>query len=112
MYIYGGALIPSEEITNELWRYDFHNMNWTEIDQCRVTSDNDTESSVEYCPIRVKDHTANVIGDKMIIIFGYTDQLWSDNGRIEIPNFVQEFDLGERERERERERCIYMYTCY
>ena len=94
MYIYGGALIPSEEITNELWRYDFHNMNWTQIDQCSQTNNNDTEPLMEYCPIRVKDHTANVVGDKMLIVFGYSDQLWNDRGFVEILSFIQEFDLG------------------
>ncbi len=29
MYVYGGALLPSEEITNELWALDLTNLTWT-----------------------------------------------------------------------------------
>ena len=87
MYVYGGSLLPSEEITNELWRFDFRNLNWTEIESCREQN----ETVTEYCPIGVKDHSANVVDDKMIILFGYSVD---NNG--ELVNFVQEFDLGKR----------------
>ena len=83
MYIYGGALLPSEEITNELWRFDFRTLTWTEIESCQ--SGNESLSS--YCPLAVKDHSANVVGNKMLIFFGYSPL-------VALINFVQEFDLG------------------
>ena len=86
MYVYGGSLLPSEEITNELWRFDFRNLNWTDIESCREQNENETVA--EYCPIGVKDHSANMVDDRMIILFGYSDG--------ELVNFVQEFDLGKR----------------
>ncbi len=29
MYVFGGALLPSEELTNELWALDLNNLTWT-----------------------------------------------------------------------------------
>ena len=29
MYIFGGALVPSEEVTNELWSLDLSSLTWT-----------------------------------------------------------------------------------
>lgn len=82
MYVYGGALLPNEEITNELWKLDFRNLTWYEIESCQ--SENE---SLSYCPIGVKDHTSNIVGDKMIVFFGYST--------LDILlNYVQEFDLS------------------
>lgn len=79
MYIYGGALLPSEQITDELWKFSFDNLSWTQIQEHRNES--------VYYPIGVKYHTAHVVNGKMVVLLGYSaiDRLL---------NYVQEFDLS------------------
>ena len=31
MYVYGGALIETEDTTNEFWMFDFSTLIWTQI---------------------------------------------------------------------------------
>ncbi len=31
MYIYGGALVDNEDIVNELWKFDFNTLSWTQL---------------------------------------------------------------------------------
>ena len=80
LFMYGG-LTDSGVISNELWRYDIEHNKWNLIeihfkqDQC----------TYDYCaPLASIGHTANVIDDRMIIIFGY-------NPKFGYLNTVQEF---------------------
>lgn len=49
----------------------------------------DTESASEPLPIPVRSHTAHVIGNKMVTLFGLS------SGRTVLLSYVQEFDFGE-----------------
>lgn len=86
MYIYGGALLPNERITNELWKFDFNTLVWSEIESPCGQYGNESC----YCPIGVKDHSANVVNNTMYVFFGYSTLDY-------IINIVQEFDLGKRD---------------
>ncbi len=33
MYIYGGALVENEDITNELWQFDFVTLSWQQLNR-------------------------------------------------------------------------------
>ena len=83
LFMYGG-LLENGTISNELWRYDIKQNHWNLVeanfkqDQC----------TYDYCaPLSVTGHTANVIDDRMIVIFGY-------NGKFGFLNTVQEFNFN------------------
>ena len=81
MYIYGGALLPSEQITDELWKFNFETLKWTQIEEYG--------NETLYNPIGVKDHTIEVVNGTLLVIFGYS-------AFDELLNYVQEFDLSKQ----------------
>ena len=87
MYIYGGALLPTEVVTNELWKFNFTTLTWSQIRSTSHGNESRNETDQVMMSIGVKDHTAHVIGNKMIIIFGYSEV-------DTLLNYVQEFNLG------------------
>ena len=87
MYIFGGALLPTEVVTNELWKFNFTTLTWSQIPSTSHGNESRNETDKVIMSIGVKEHTAHVIGNKMIIIFGYSE---IDT----LLNYVQEFNLG------------------
>jgi len=82
LYMYGG-LQDNGTISNELWSFDIDQSKWKLVD---IQFKQDQCSSyVDYCaPLATTGHTATVIDDRMIVIFGY-------NPRYGYLNTVQEY---------------------
>ena len=105
MHIFGGVLIPEERITNEHWALHLPSLTWSPLtlhtdDVITNLSDNSTtvdadadvtmettNQSTTTVPIRVRDHTAHVVGSMMVVLFGMTD---SEHKFI---YYVQEYDF-------------------
>ena len=107
MYVFGGAKIPAEEITSELWVLDLVSLEWTDLSPVsNTTADNSSDSNAtipgvvsmetlqvspqegDYLPLPVRSHTAHVIGSTMVVLFGLTSD------RLNLVGFVQEYDFG------------------
>ena len=121
MYVFGGSLLPSEEITNELWALDLPTLTWTSLapptpatpttlpnNTLNVTATNISSEGGEagslvmvevvneganegglLLPVPVRSHTAHVVGDRMVVVFGL-----SSEGSNSMLDFVQEYDFG------------------
>lgn len=106
MYVFGGAKIPAEEITSELWVLDLVSLEWTDLSPVsNTTADNSSDSNAtipgvvsmetlqvspqegDYLPLPVRSHTAHVIGSTMVVLFGLTSD------RLNLVGFVQEYDF-------------------
>ncbi|XP_074640642.1 attractin-like protein 1 [Tubulanus polymorphus] len=74
VYMYGGNI--NGDITNELWRFDLVSNTWMKLNS---SSGNDL-------PIAVAGHTAHLIGNAMIVIFGHS-HIYG------YTNLVQEFNI-------------------
>ena len=110
MHIFGGVLIPEERITNEHWTLHLPTLTWSPLtlhtynddDDVVIEPDNSTDIDVNAAdvameitnekttrvPIRVRGHTAHVIGSTMVVLFGMTDY------QHEFIDYVQEYDFG------------------
>ena len=106
MYVFGGAKIPTEEITSELWVLDLVSLEWMDLSPVSNTTANDSSDGNEtipgvismetlqlspqedYLPLPVRSHTAHVIGSAMVVLFGLTSD------RLKLVGFVQEYDFG------------------
>ncbi|XP_053204126.1 attractin-like protein 1 [Panonychus citri] len=82
IYMFGG-IVKNTKVVNELWRYD--GKHWTAL---RSDDNRGCLSGLNglCAPLTVMGHTANVIGDRMIIIFGH-------NPIYGYLNTVQEYDF-------------------
>lgn len=88
MYIFGGAVTPSEAIVAELWQLNLTSLQWTPL--FNTSTDNSSaESAATTLPVAVRGHTAHVVGSKMVILFGISP------GEEIFPPYVQEYDFGE-----------------
>ena len=112
MYVFGGAKIPSEEITNELWALDLDSFIWTPLFDdstpslpSNTSDDNSTisgnpgdrvvameianqETGEMLLPLPVRSHSAHLVGSKMVVLFGLSS---SEDSFI---SYVQEYDFG------------------
>lgn len=86
MYVFGGALYPSEAMVSELWLLNLTTSQWTPL--FNDTMDNVTEP-LPSLPVAVRGHTAHVVGSKMVVLFGISP------GEEIFPAYVQEYDFGE-----------------
>ena len=80
MYIFGGETLDTSEIKNDLWSFNFTTNQWRMV----------TANSQGDLPLGVKHHTAHVIGDKMLVIWGSPQ-----HGQLLSTRLVQLFDFGE-----------------
>ena len=112
MHVFGGVLIPEERITNEHWALHLPTLTWSPLtlhaddydndDDVVIEPDNSTDIDIDTAdvameitnekttsgPIRVRGHTAHVIGSTMVVLFGMTD---TQRGFID---YIQEYDFG------------------
>ncbi len=82
MYVFGGSLYPSEELTSDLWELDLNTWEWQYL--FNVTQ----PLSQSAPPIPVRDHTAHVVGSKMVVLYGLTSTM---TGYVPL---VQEYDFS------------------
>lgn len=87
MYVFGGALTPSEVIVSELWQLNLVSLQWTPL--FNMSEDNSSAEPALALPIAVRGHTAHVVGSKMVVLFGISPE------RVIFPAYVQEYDFGE-----------------
>lgn len=87
MYIFGGALTPSEAVVSELWQLNLGSLQWTPL--FNISEDNSSAESANMLPVAVRGHTAHVVGSKMVVLFGISP------GENIFPAYVQEYDFGE-----------------
>lgn len=83
LYMFGG-MIKNTNVVNELWRYD--GRSWTVL-----RNDDSQYMRIRHSPelrgpLKSMGHTANVVGDRMIVIFGH-------NPIYGYLNSVQEYDF-------------------
>lgn len=109
MHIFGGVLIPGEKITNEHWALHIPTLTWSPLTldddnddvmaNSTMTSNNTTNvdfntgvamtmSNQVTLPIRVRSHTAHMVGTVMVVLFGVSDTQHS------FLSFVQEYDMS------------------
>lgn len=89
MYVFGGSLYPSEDITSELWRLDLTSFQWYPLfNQSSPDSDNSSAPLLQL-PVAVRAHTAHVVGGHMLVLFGLS------SGTEEFPAYIQRYNLGE-----------------
>ena len=87
LYIYGGVL-NQRKITDEFWAFDMSAHVWAEITQNEQQHvDPKATTWPTTMPLAVAGHTAHVVGQKMLVIFGYCPT-WG------FTNVVQEYDFG------------------
>ena len=109
--MFGGAKIPQEEITDELWALDLRTLAWMSLSNGTVMDDLSnnmtslnqeggatTDISMvtrdaqdvggEYLPMPVRSHTAHMVGSRMVVLFGYSSR------EDLFISYVQEYDFG------------------
>lgn len=87
LFVYGG-IFRNNSVTNELWVFDTISNMWDLQLQPIKNYSHKSCRSPEFCaPIAVMGHTATVVDNKMIVIFGH-------NPNYGYLNTVQEFNLG------------------
>lgn len=80
LYLYGGIL-SNGTVVNSLWTFDMVSSSWERQHSQCITG---------YCsPLAAMGHTANLIDNKMIVIFGH-------NPVYGYLNTVQEFNIGKQ----------------
>ena len=82
MFVFGGSLFPSEDFTNELWELDLVLWEWLPL------FNRTTPTSVISLPVPVRDHTAHVVGSKMVVLYGLSSLSTA------FFSLVQEYDLS------------------
>ena len=102
MYIFGGELVTSGVVSNELWAFNLTSFEW----QVLLPSNMTTSS---YLPLAVRHHTAHVVDDRMLIIWGFA----GNRGNV-LTRLVQQYDF--RMFECTCEGCgnivvVYTYVC-
>ena len=80
LFVYGGML-RNGTITQQLWEFDLLNEDWVQISGRSLTN------SDFCCPIATVGHTATLVNNVMIVIFGY-------NPTYGFLSHVQHFNLG------------------
>ncbi len=81
MYIFGGELVTSGVVSNELWAFNLTSFEW----QVLLPSNMTTSS---YLPLAVRHHTAHVVDDRMLIIWGF-----AGNRENVLTRLVQQYDF-------------------
>ena len=99
MYIFGGELVSSGVVSNELWAFNLTSFEW----QVLLPSNRTTSSS--YLPLAVRHHTAHVVGDRMLIIWGFA----GNRGSV-LTRLVQQYDFSMFECTCEGRGNIVVYT--
>lgn len=89
MYVFGGSLLPSEDIVSELWRLNLSTFQWTPLFNISEGEGNSSAESAVTLPVAVRGHTAHVVGSKMVVLFGMSP------GETIFPSYIQEYDFGE-----------------
>ena len=82
MYIFGGELVSSGEVSNELWSFNLTSYQW----QLLLPSNG---SVYPHLPVAVRHHTAHVVDDQMVIIWGFA----GNRGEVRT-SLVQQFEFG------------------
>ena len=82
MYIFGGELISSGVVANELWSFNLTSYQW----QLLLPSNSTT---FPHLPLAVRDHTAHVVGEQMLIIWGFAGNRGTVNTAL-----IQQYDFG------------------
>ncbi|XP_074598114.1 attractin-like protein dsd isoform X2 [Brevipalpus obovatus] len=85
LYLFGGMIKQIGLVVNELWRYNDYQ--WEKIASSENPSDNKFCNSNFCSPLKTIGHTANIVNDKMIVIFGHSPVY----GYL---NAVQEYDFS------------------
>lgn len=66
-----GGVVNRSVIVNELWKYSIANKSWTKLGSDRF----DTSITKLTFPHQTAGHTAHVIGNSMLVFFGYNQIL-------------------------------------
>lgn len=61
MFVFGGITTLPDGATNELWRFDLATQRWTDL----------TSQTTGDVPLPLWGHTASVVGNSMIVMFGF-----------------------------------------
>ena len=72
---------------SELWRLNLTTFQWTPL--FNTSEDNSSAESAVALPAPVREHTAHVVGSKMVVLFGMSP------GETLFPSYIQEYDFGE-----------------
>ena len=114
MHVFGGVLIPEEQITSAHWALHLPTLTWLPLTLvsngnndviANSTSDNftavdvgnhgdvtvtmaDDDVDVVQLPLPVRSHTAHMVATTMVVLFGMSDLQHA------LIYFVQEYDLG------------------
>jgi len=82
MYVFGGSLYPSEIFTSDLWQLDLDMWEWQPLFSLTTPMSHLTP------PVPVRDHTAHVVGSKMVVLYGLS---FSASGFFPL---IQEYDFS------------------
>lgn len=86
LYMYGG-LTANGTVSSELWIFNTYTLTWFH-DRKSVNGKNHAICSLEYCgPIGVVGHTATLVDDRIIFIFGHS-------ALYGYVNIVQEYNIS------------------
>ena len=87
LFLYGG-IFRNNSVTNELWVYDTNINSWDLQQHANKNYHHKPCKSSDFCaPIPVMGHTATLVDNKMIVIFGH-------NPNYGYLNSIQELNLG------------------
>ena len=82
LYMYGG-IINGTKIVNEVWQWDIHHNLW-------LTRTYGKEGRLGSPPLPVAGHSAHIVDNKMLVIFGYGGPEYG------FMNVVQELDFTQK----------------